>query len=102
MNRYKEDIAKGKCTNVYVQKGVPRRTLLGHSILLASGNVSGWGLYMGEPVKAGEYLGEYVGEIVSKEEGERRGLIYNKRNLSYLFALNKSRFENDDCPFRDD
>ncbi|MCJ1485939.1 hypothetical protein MMC06_006115 [Schaereria dolodes] len=53
--------------------------------------MSGWGLYIGEAVKAGEYLGEYVGEIISKEESERRGLIYNKRNLSYLFNLNRDQ-----------
>ena len=46
---------------------------------------------MGEPIKKGDYIGEYVGEVVSREEGERRGLIYDKRNLSYLFDLNISR-----------
>ncbi|KAL9121687.1 MAG: hypothetical protein Q9187_001753 [Circinaria calcarea] len=71
-----------------VLRGVPRRTLLGHSTLLSRGGLSGWGLYMGEPIKKGDYIGEYVGEVVSREEGERRGLIYDKRNLSYLFDLN--------------
>lgn len=93
VNRYKDVIAKGKCTNVYVQRGVPKHTLLGHSKLLASGGVSGWGLYMGEPVKTGDYLGEYVGEVISNEESERRGQIYNKRNLSYLFDLNSGLFK---------
>ena len=46
---------------------------------------------MGEPVKKGEFLGEYVGEVVSNDEAETRGLIYNKRNLSYLFSLNRSK-----------
>ena len=86
-----------KCTNVYLQRGIPRRTLLGHSKLLASGGMSGWGLYMGEPLKNGDYIGEYVGEVVSREEGEQRGLIYDKRNMSYLFDLNESElFEEDD------
>ena len=92
VNRYKDDIVKGKCMNVYVQRGVPKHTLLGDSKLLASGGVSGWGLYMGEPVRVGDYLGEYVGEVVSHEEAERRGAIYNRRNLSYLFDLNTSMF----------
>ena len=91
-NRYRPDIAEGKCVNVYVQRGVPRRTLLGHSALLSRGGLSGWGLYMGEPIKKGDYIGEYVGEVVSREEGERRGLIYDKRNLSYLFDLNISKY----------
>lgn len=47
---------------------------------------------MGEPIKKGDYIGEYVGEVVSREEGERRGLIYDKRNLSYLFDLNISKY----------
>ncbi|MCJ1376650.1 hypothetical protein MMC20_007893 [Loxospora ochrophaea] len=46
---------------------------------------------MGEPVKKGEFLGEYVGEVVSNDEAETRGLIYNKRNLSYLFSLNRTQ-----------
>ncbi|MCJ1287583.1 hypothetical protein MMC26_006935 [Xylographa opegraphella] len=58
---------------------------------MASGGISGWGLYMGEATKKGEYIGEYVGEVISKEESERRGIIYNKRNLSYLFDLNSSQ-----------
>lgn len=90
-NRYNTDLIEGKCTNVFVQRGVPRRTLLGHSKLLASGGVSGWGLYMGEATKKGDYIGEYVGEVISKEESEQRGIIYNKRNLSYLFDLNSSK-----------
>ena len=90
-NRYRNELAKGKCTNVYVQRGVPRRTLLGHSKLMASGGVSGWGLYMGEATKKGDYIGEYVGEVISKDESEQRGIIYNKRNLSYLFDLNSSK-----------
>lgn len=92
VNRYREDIAAHKCTNVYVQRSVPRRTLLGHSKLLASGGMSGWGLYMGEPVRNGDYIGEYVGEVITSEECERRGSIYDKRNLSYLFDLNGSKF----------
>ncbi|MCJ1390602.1 hypothetical protein MMC18_003463 [Xylographa bjoerkii] len=59
--------------------------------LLASGGVSGWGLYMGEATKKGDYIGEYVGEVISKEESEQRGIIYNKRNLSYLFDLNSTQ-----------
>ncbi|MCJ1245215.1 hypothetical protein MMC30_002416 [Trapelia coarctata] len=90
-NRYRPDITDGKCANVYVQRGIPRRTLLGHSKLLASGRVDGWGLYMGEATKKGDYIGEYVGEVISKEESEQRGIIYNKRNLSYLFDLNSTQ-----------
>ena len=89
VNRYCD--VTGKCNNANIQKGVPRRTILGDSKLLASAKLPGLGLYMGETVKKGSYLGEYVGEIISKEEAERRGIAYNKRNMSYLFDLNKSK-----------
>lgn len=90
INRYRHDI-EGKCTNVSIQRGRPRRTLLGHSKLLRDGGVDGWGLYMGEATKKGDYIGEYVGEVITKEESEARGTIYNKRNMSYLFDLNSSK-----------
>lgn len=35
--------------------------------------VSGYGLFAGEDVKAGDLLGEYKGEIISNQEFERRG-----------------------------
>lgn len=90
-NHSREDVFNGRCSNVLVQRGIPRRTLLGHSKLLASGGISGWGLYLGESVEKDDYIGEYVGEVISKEESEQRGITYNKRNLSYLFDLNASK-----------
>ncbi|KAI9825846.1 MAG: hypothetical protein M1832_000787 [Thelocarpon impressellum] len=73
------------CANVSLQLGRPKRTFLGHS------QVAGYGLFMGEAVRAGEYLGEYTGEVVSSDEANRRGRIYDKRGLSYLFDLNKAQ-----------
>lgn len=32
--------------------------------------------------------GEYTGELLTNEECERRGIVYDKRDTSYLFALN--------------
>ena len=57
--------------------------------MMSEGKRFGWGLYMGEICKKGDYIGEYTGEIVSELEADQRGTIYDKRNLSYLFSLNK-------------
>ncbi|GAB9462522.1 hypothetical protein Gpo141_00000011 [Globisporangium polare] len=67
---------------------------------------AGWGLFVDEFVAKDEFLIEYIGEMVSHEEAERRGAVYDKLNRSYLFNLdsgtvvdstrkgNKTRFIN--------
>lgn len=85
VNRYNEEVAAGKCTNVYIQRNLPKRTLLGHS------EVQGFGLYMGEKAKKDEYLGEYKGEILTSGEAGRRGAIYQHMKTNYLFSLNKGK-----------
>ncbi|CAJ0764025.1 5367_t:CDS:10, partial [Entrophospora sp. SA101] len=71
------------CKNMPILKGCFKHTLVGIS------NVSGWGLYVMEYVNKNDYLGEYVGELISQKEAERRGRIYDKRGVSFLFNLNK-------------
>jgi hypothetical protein len=89
VNRYNEGILEGKCHNVMVQRAVPKRTLIGVSKLLHDGGKHGFGLYMGEACNKGDFIGEYVGEIVSDSEAGRRGAVYDKIEMSYLFDLNK-------------
>ena len=48
---------------------------------------AGWGLYTKHALKKGDYIHEYLGELISQEEAERRGVIYDKMNMSYLFNL---------------
>ncbi|KAI9682024.1 MAG: hypothetical protein M1817_000078 [Caeruleum heppii] len=74
-----------QCCNVNVQLGRPKRTILGTS------EVAGYGLFMGEPAQKGDYLGQYLGEVISTDEANRRGSIYDQRQLSYLFDLNKDQ-----------
>jgi hypothetical protein len=70
------------CHNASMQKGVPKHTLLGDS------GIHGMGLYAGQHIKTHEFVGEYKGEIITKEEADRRGAVYEKQKSTYLFSLN--------------
>lgn len=85
VNRHNEAAIRGKCCNVNMQRNVPKRTLLGES------EVQGFGLYMGEKANTGDYIGEYKGEVVMKEEGSRRGAVYQHLRTNYLFNLNRGK-----------
>ena len=54
----------------------------------------GWGLRTLEPIPKGSFVGEYLGEIISAEEAERRGQIYDAQKQSYLFDLDLEDKEN--------
>lgn len=45
------EIYEGGCANVSIQRGETKRTLMGRSA------IAGWGLFAGEKVKAGQFLG---------------------------------------------
>jgi histone-lysine N-methyltransferase SUV39H len=47
-----------------------------------------WGLYALEDIPAGAYVIEYVGEVLTAKEGDKRGKIYDKIGMSYLFDMN--------------
>ncbi|KAK3674939.1 hypothetical protein LTR78_005283 [Recurvomyces mirabilis] len=85
LNRLDNAFCKGKCQNASIQRGVPKQTLIGVS------GIHGLGLYAGENIKAHDFIGEYKGEIITKEEAERRGAVYEHQKLSYLFVLNASQ-----------
>ncbi|OJD33641.1 set domain-containing protein [Diplodia corticola] len=85
VNRYNDALYRSKCGNVNIQRNVPRRTLLGQS------EVQGFGLYAGEKLNAGDFVGEYKGEVVTKEEGSRRGAVYQHLKTNYLFDLNRAQ-----------
>ncbi|TKA81060.1 hypothetical protein B0A49_00680 [Cryomyces minteri] len=82
MNRYNEEAIKGRCSNVEIQRGVPKKTLLGNS------EFHGFGLYMGEKVKQYQFIGEYKGEIIGTKEMIRREVVYAFMNTWYTFKLN--------------
>jgi hypothetical protein len=82
-NRYNDRVLKDRCSNVGIQRNVPKKTLLGNSEL------HGFGLYTGEDIRADEYIGEYKGEILTNEEGDRRLILYEHSKTNYLFKLCK-------------
>lgn len=84
-NRDVDYSAFGLCSNLSIQMGIPKRTLVGTS------KVHGFGLYIGEEVRAGEFVGEYKGEQINGEEDVRRGDLYHYQNLSYLFQVNEGK-----------
>ncbi|KAK4555127.1 hypothetical protein LTR86_007893 [Recurvomyces mirabilis] len=85
LNRHDNAFCKGKCQNASIQRGVPKHTLIGES------GIHGLGLYAGENIKAHDFVGEYKGEVITKEEADRRGAVYEHQKLSYLFVLNASQ-----------
>ncbi|KAE8993334.1 hypothetical protein PR002_g20271, partial [Phytophthora rubi] len=71
------------CGNMNVTCGKHKR--LG----MSSSAIHGYGMYTREAITANEYVYEYTGAMLSQDEAERRGLIYDKMEMSYLFDLNE-------------
>jgi len=47
------EVFEGGCNNVPIQRGQTKRTMMGRSA------IAGWGLFAGEKVKAGQFLGVF-------------------------------------------
>lgn len=71
-----------ECPNRVVQKG------LQYSLcIFRTDNGRGWGVRTMERIRKNAFVMEYVGEIITTEEAERRGHIYDKEGATYLFDL---------------
>ena len=70
---------KFSCNKIFISK----------HLLLAPSETAGWGIFFKDRVSKGEFIAEYCGEMISNEEAEKRGLVYDFFDQSYLFQLNE-------------
>jgi len=71
------------CRNVSLLKRQHKRIAAGRS------SIHGWGAYLRDYAEKNDFICEYTGEMVSQDEADRRGKIYDKLKCSFLFNLNE-------------
>lgn len=82
---------RSDCNNRVVQKG--RQVPL---VIFRTGNGRGWGVRTLQRIKKGTFVMEYLGEIITNEEAEKRGRLYDAEGMTYLFDLDYTEPEPED------
>ncbi|XP_041712061.1 histone-lysine N-methyltransferase SUV39H1 [Coregonus clupeaformis] len=70
------------CPNRVVQKGIPFDLCI-----FKTENGRGWGVRALQHIKKNTFVMEYVGEIITSDEAEKRGHLYDRQGATYLFDL---------------
>ncbi|KAM7322500.1 hypothetical protein ACRRTK_018005 [Alexandromys fortis] len=70
------------CPNRIVQKGTQYSLCI-----FRTSNGCGWGVKTLVKIKRMSFVMEYVGEVITSEEAEKRGQLYDNQGITYLFDL---------------
>lgn len=72
---------EGTCTNMKIQSKMRKK------IDVKRSKVAGFGAFAGEDINKGDFVIEYTGELITQQEADERGKIYDESKTSYLFDL---------------